>query len=353
VAPGSFPFEYRPDLGAASNFFRMLNSPRLLLVGESLLGGEGLPEGHDTASECRHRLDPAPELPEGSYRFCIDGGDAVMLVTSGAPPCPVERGGCTPDGSSALESAAAWLEHLWDEAVAIPEPRFVIRSDVTILPDGPSAVVKSRIYIGGVWHYDVRVGERVRSYEERFLDHFAPDTDPVDWITRPPKTAREIAATLTRAKLDENLTDTVYSYRASRTLFLPYQFRPVIKMLRTGSRRLLIADEVGMGKTIEAGLVWSEFEARGQADRVLVVCPSGLVDTWQTQMRERFGFDAHVLRREGPDDLLDRVDTDRCCSSSIPASSSTSTHCRSSSSRTPYSVPSIEARPMRGPAMPR
>lgn len=311
VAPGSFPFEYRPDLGAASNFFRMLNSPRLLLVGESPLGGEGLPEGHDTASECRHRLDPAPELPEGSYRFCIDGGDAVMLVTSGAPPCPVERGGCTPDGSSALESAAAWLEHLWDEAVAIPEPRFVIRSDVTILPDGPSAVVKSRIYIGGVWHYDVRVGERVRSYEERFLDHFAPDTDPVDWITRPPKTAREIAATLTRAKLDENLTDTVYSYRASRTLFLPYQFRPVIKMLRTGSRRLLIADEVGMGKTIEAGLVWSEFEARGQADRVLVVCPSGLVDKWQTEMRERFGFDAQVLRREGLDDLLDRVETDR------------------------------------------
>lgn len=311
MAPGSFPFEYRPDLGAASNFFRMLNSPRLLLVGESPLGGEGLPEGHDTASECRHRLDPAPELPEGSYRFCIDGGDAVMLVTSGAPPCPVERGGCTPDGSSALESAAAWLEHLWDEAVAIPEPRFVIRSDVTILPDGPSAVVKSRIYIGGVWHYDVRVGERVRSYEERFLDHFAPDTDPVDWITRPPKTAREIAATLTRAKLEENLTDTVYSYRASRTLFLPYQFRPVIKMLRTGSRRLLIADEVGMGKTIEAGLVWSEFEARGQADRVLVVCPSGLVDKWQTEMRERFGFDAQVLRREGLDDLLDRVETDR------------------------------------------
>ena len=82
-------------------------------------------------------------------------------------------------------------------------------------------------------------------------------------------------------------------------------------MLRTGSRRLLIADEVGMGKTIEAGLVWSEFEARGQADRVLVVCPSGLVDKWRTEMRERFGFDAQVLRREGLDDLLDRVETDR------------------------------------------
>ena len=234
-----------------------------------------------------------------------------MLVTSGAPPCPVERGGCTPDGSSALESAAAWLEHLWNDAVAVPEPRFGIRSDVTILPDGPSAVIKARTYIEGVWHYDVRVGERVRSYEERFLDEFATDTDPVGWIARAPRTVREIAATLTRAKLEENLTDTVYSYRASRTLFLPYQFRPVIKMLRTGSRRLLIADEVGMGKTIEAGLVWSEFEARGQADRVLVVCPSGLVDKWQTEMRERFGFDTQVLRREGLDDLLDRVETDR------------------------------------------
>lgn len=308
---GDLPFEYRPDLGAVSNFFRMLNSPRLLLVGGSPLGGEGLPEGYDTTSECRHRLEPTPALPEGSYRFCLDGGDAVMLVTSGAPPCPVERGSRTQEGSSALESAAAWLEHLWDDAVAIPQPRFAIRSDVTILPDGPSAVVKSRTYVAGVWHYDVRIGERVRSYEERFLDEFAPDTDPVGWITRPPKTAREIAATLTRAKLEENLTDTVYSYRASRTLFLPYQFRPVIKMLRTGSRRLLIADEVGMGKTIEAGLVWSEYEARGQADRVLVVCPSGLVDKWQTEMRERFGFEAQVLRREGLDDLLDRVETDR------------------------------------------
>ena len=92
---------------------------------------------------------------------------------------------------------------------------------------------------------------------------------------------------------------------------MPYQFRPVIKMLRTGSRRLLIADEVGMGKTIEAGLVWSEFEARGQADRVLVVCPSGLVDKWRTEMQDRFGFETEVLGRDGLDNLLDRFETDR------------------------------------------
>ena len=308
---GFFPFEYQPGSGEVSGFLRESDSPRLLIVGGLLLGGEGLPEGYDTAGECRHAPEPAPALPEGSYRFCLDGGDAVMLVTAGAPAGPVERGGRTVDGSSALESAAAWLEHLWDDAVAIPEPRFAVRSDVTILPDGPPAVIKSRTCVEGVWHYDVRVGERVRSYEERFLDEFAPDTDPVGWIALPPKTAREVAATLTRAKLEEKLTDTVYSYRASRTLFLPYQFRPVLKMLRTGSRRLLIADEVGMGKTIEAGLVWSEFEARGEADRVLVVCPSGLVDKWQTEMRERFGFETEKLGPDGLADLLERFETDR------------------------------------------
>ena len=234
-----------------------------------------------------------------------------MLVTSGAPSGGVERGDCTPDGSSALEAAAAWFEHLWERSDPISAPRFEVRSDVSIRPDGPEAVVKSRIYVEGVWHYRVRVGEAVRSLEERFLAEFEPDTDPEEWIVRPPRAAREIAATLTRAKLEENLTDTVYSFRASRTLFMPYQFRPVIRMLRTGSRRLLIADEVGMGKTIEAGLVWSEFEARGQADRVLVVCPSGLVDKWRTEMRDRFGFETEELNRESLDDLLDRFETDR------------------------------------------
>ena len=305
-----FPFEYRPGLGEAARFLCDLNSPRFLLVGPELSGVEGLPEGHAEAVECRHAAEPAASLPEGSYRFSLGDGDAVMLVTSGGPPCGVERGGATLDGTSALESASAWFSHLWDQAEPIPEPRFAVGGDVTVRPDGTPAVVKSRTCVEGAWHYDVRIGERVSSYEERFLDEFAPDTDPVDWVVQPPKTAREIAATLTRAKLEENLTDTVYSYRASRTLFLPYQFRPVLKMLRTGTQRLLIADEVGMGKTIEAGLVWSEFEARGQADRVLVVCPSGLVDKWQTEMRERFGFDALVLGSEGLDDLLDRVETD-------------------------------------------
>lgn len=307
----SLGLEYRPALEDASDFLHASSQTRFLLLGGLLKSGEGLPDGFEKAGECRHWVDPASSLPTGSYQFRLDRDHVVMLVTEGAPPGLAERGRPTPDQSSSLENAARWFEYFWEEATPIPQPRFGVHSDVTIQPDGSEAVVRSRHYSEGSWQYGVRSGGKTQYIEERFLAEFDAVTDPTDWILDLPGTAREITATLTRAKLEEQLTDTVYSFRASRTLFMPYQFRPVIKMLRTGTRRLLIADEVGMGKTIEAGLVWSEFEARGQADRVLVVCPSGLVDKWQTEMRERFNLDAQVLKRDGLGDLLDRVETDR------------------------------------------
>ena len=89
------------------------------------------------------------------------------------------------------------------------------------------------------------------------------DDDP-EWVVRDPAPADRFAATLTRAKLRERLTDTVYSFRATRTIFRAYQFRPVIRLLQTGQLRLLIADEVGLGKTIEAGLVWTSSMESGR-----------------------------------------------------------------------------------------
>ena len=74
---------------------------------------------------------------------------------------------------------------------------------------------------------------------------------------------------------------------------------------------MLIADEVGLGKTIEAGLVWTELDARRQADRVLVVCPSGLVDKWHQEMSERFGFETERLDSALLDELLEQFESDR------------------------------------------
>jgi hypothetical protein len=67
-----------------------------------------------------------------------------------------------------------------------------------------------------------------------------------------------------------------------------YQLIPVLAALRQPRVRLMIADDVGLGKTIEAGLILLELARRGRADRVLIACPAGLVDQWVEEMGFRF-----------------------------------------------------------------
>lgn len=73
---------------------------------------------------------------------------------------------------------------------------------------------------------------------------------------------------------------------------LPHQIRALRKAVSNpGKVRYLMADEVGLGKTIEAGLVMRELKLRGLVNRVLVVAPKGLIPQWIVEMRERFGED--------------------------------------------------------------
>lgn len=101
-------------------------------------------------------------------------------------------------------------------------------------------------------------------------------------------------------KLNKPLANNIYSLNASRTRFEPYQFKPVLKFLNNPDQRLLIADEVGLGKTIEAGIIMLELQARlhGLA-RVLIVCPSALRVKWQTELRSRFDETFSILDAEG------------------------------------------------------
>ncbi len=80
---------------------------------------------------------------------------------------------------------------------------------------------------------------------------------------------------------------------------LPYQLEPVQSYLRGDAVRLLIADGVGMGKTIQAGLLVSETVARHVDARVLIVVPAPLRTQWLDEMRERFGLDAAVMDAAG------------------------------------------------------
>jgi len=97
-------------------------------------------------------------------------------------------------------------------------------------------------------------------------------------------------------KLERPLSDNLYTFYASRTQFLVHQFKPVLKFLRTARQRLLLADEVGLGKTIEVGIIITEIAARlGELPRILIVCPSMLTEKWAGEMKKRFGLDFKIL----------------------------------------------------------
>lgn len=74
----------------------------------------------------------------------------------------------------------------------------------------------------------------------------------------------------------------------------PYQLEPALAVI-CGATRLLLADAVGLGKTIQAGLILSELRERGWIERALIVCPAGLRDTWARELAARFGIHAVIL----------------------------------------------------------
>ena len=79
---------------------------------------------------------------------------------------------------------------------------------------------------------------------------------------------------------------------------MAHQLTPLMKALELPRANLFIADDVGLGKTIEAGLVLQELILRQQADFVLIVCPAALCLQWRDEMMRRFGLAFHVLNRE-------------------------------------------------------
>jgi len=81
----------------------------------------------------------------------------------------------------------------------------------------------------------------------------------------------------------------------ARVALLPHQIEPVLAVLDGVASRVLIADGVGLGKTIQAALILRALVARGEARRVLIVVPAGLRDQWQQELRTRVGLASEVM----------------------------------------------------------
>jgi superfamily II DNA or RNA helicase len=262
----------------------------------------------DSAASCRIVWGPEVELPEGLYWFQgLDDGDLLMQVGQGAWPGEATTRAIDdlPDEDPLL-AAWNWAETLWETAKTVPAPKFSLHDAVITQSGGHDTVVRARTFPGTEWSYSVTIDGRAEKVLESRLKPQEHDDDPRSWVQGVPTPAGRFGATLTRAKLRGKFTNTLFSFRATRTTFRPYQFKPVLKLLQTGKARLLIADEVGLGKTIEAGLIWTELEARGEADQVLIVCPSGLVEKWRDEMADRFEFELTVLDNTNLAQFLER-----------------------------------------------
>ncbi len=114
--------------------------------------------------------------------------------------------------------------------------------------------------------------------------------------------AADLRRNLTYVHLSGKLANLVYAMGITNTEFYAHQYRPLLTLLDSPANGLLIADEVGLGKTIEAGLIWTELRARFDMRRLVVVCPAMLREKWRDELRNRFGVDATLVKAE---ELLD------------------------------------------------
>ncbi len=161
------------------------------------------------------------------------------------------------------------------------------RKGVVLAVVGQGADVRYTVFIDG---------ETRTFYAGQIVQSVARQTNWVDRDT--------FRSYLTACLINTPSSNNLYSLNSARIDFVPYQFRPALKILKADQPRILIADSVGVGKTIEAGLIIKELEAHSGLNRVAIVCPKPLVAErkWEDEMRERFDeefvpFDGMMLRQ--------------------------------------------------------
>ena len=160
-------------------------------------------------------------------------------------------------------------------------------------PGTPMAVIE--VLSGGPeTRYRVLEGGRTNLYYESQLAAATPPASIADDLGRD-----GLKAFLTSVHVELRCSATLFSLNAGRIDFVPYQYRPVLRLVRSDRPRLLVADEVGVGKTIEAGLILKELQARFDISTVLVLCPKPLVAErkWELEMRR---FDERFIALDGP-----------------------------------------------------
>ena len=170
-------------------------------------------------------------------------------------------------------------------------------------------VERDAILDAGEQWYRVRFVKRVDNVVEDDLDPLDDSDESLEKLAICGRWGKVQAfrCALVAERITQKNRSTVYSFRAQRILFEPYQYKPLLKILDSPDRRLLIADEVGLGKTIEAGLILTELEARRSIDTVLVVCPSRLREKWREELNRKFDQEFDIFDRRSMIEYIERL----------------------------------------------
>ena len=91
-------------------------------------------------------------------------------------------------------------------------------------------------------------------------------------------------------KVRNTSSNTISTLKSSKTIFKPYQFIPLLKLLNSERRRIIVADEVGLGKTISAGHIVLELASRGELKSMLVVCLNSIQEKWIDELQNKFNI---------------------------------------------------------------
>jgi SNF2 family DNA or RNA helicase len=197
------------------------------------------------------------------------------------------------------------------EVAMTPLPVFR-KGDTVVLRSSrePGRVENDPVRSQGDYWYRVQFGgKRVDHVLEEDLELLPPAEDAIQDYALHGRWGRIQAfrCALAVERMTRENRGTIYTYKAQRILFEPHQYKPLLKILDSPDRRLLIADEVGLGKTIEAGLILTELEARRPLERVVIVCPARLRDKWREELNRKFDQDFDVKTRESFQQDLDRL----------------------------------------------
>ena len=160
---------------------------------------------------------------------------------------------------------------------------FKIGDEVKVVSDGSIGIVKNIRKFDSFCVYEVLVNSKTQSFFESQIEMALS-------LTEDRLTADGVKAKITQTLLNNVDNKSLYSINSAKIDYIPYQFRPVLKIIKSDLPRILIADGVGVGKTIESGLIINELQARTDIKSILIICPKPLIteNKWAQEM-ERFG----------------------------------------------------------------